>query len=69
MTEDDLARQVHELLRESGSPLSTKAVADRLDVDWHTAKKRLERLADEGKAHRKQFRSNMTLWWDKEIPL
>lgn len=58
-----------ELLRESGSPLSTNEVAKRLDVDWHTAKKRLDRLEEQGKITRKEWRSNLTLWWDKEIPV
>lgn len=66
---DETTRAVYDLLRESGSPLSTKAIADRLDVDWHTAKKRLDRLEEQGKVHRKDWRSNMTLWWDKEVPL
>jgi predicted ArsR family transcriptional regulator len=66
---DDKTRSVYELLQESESPLSTNKIAERLDVDWHTAKKRLDRLLEEEKVHRKQWGDNLTLWWDKEIPV
>jgi len=66
---DDLAERTLRLLRESGSPMSTKAVADRLDVDWHTAKKRLDSLEERDTITSKRFQQNLTLWWDKEIPV
>lgn len=66
---DNKKMRIFQILKESESPLSTKAVAERLDVDWHTAKKRLDSLYDEGKVSRKNWRNNLTLWWDKEIPI
>lgn len=57
------------LLKESESPLSTNSVAERLDVDWHTADRKLKILLSKGKVYRKSWKSNLTLWWDKEIPL
>lgn len=61
--------QIHEILRESESPLSTNEVAERLDVDWHTAKKWLDVLVEEGKVSRLEWKRNLTLWSDKDIPL
>ncbi|MDY6777487.1 MAG: hypothetical protein SVU32_02380 [Candidatus Nanohaloarchaea archaeon] len=66
---DETTRRTFTVLEESPKPLSTNEVADRLDVDWHTAKKRLELLREEGKVYRKAWQRNLTLWWDREIPV
>ena len=63
ITQDD----VYNLLKNSGEPLSTKAIAERLEVDWHTAKRRLDKLVDAGKVHKKNWKANMTLYWDNPI--
>ncbi|MCJ7478671.1 MAG: hypothetical protein MUP63_00645 [Candidatus Nanohaloarchaeota archaeon QJJ-7] len=57
-----------ETLENSERPLSTNEVADRLEVDWHTAKKRLEKLVNKEKADRSEVSNRLTLYWDREIP-
>ncbi len=56
------------VLERSDQPLSTNAVAEELDIDWHTAKKRLDNLVDDGRAHRSRVSNRLTLYWDREIP-
>ncbi|MDY6762000.1 MAG: hypothetical protein SVY41_03050 [Candidatus Nanohaloarchaea archaeon] len=56
------------VLKNTDRPLSTNEVADEMDVDWHTARKRLEVLVDQGDAHRSVVSNRLTLYWDREIP-
>lgn len=56
------------ILRKTDKPLSTNQVADELGVDWHTAKKRLDRLVEKDRAHRSTVSDRLTLYWDREIP-
>lgn len=56
------------ILHRSDKPLSTNQVAERLDVDWHTAKKRLDTLVKEKKIYRSDVSDRLTLYWDQEIP-
>lgn len=58
---------VYNLLRNSSEPLSTKAIAEELEVDWHTVKRRLDKLVDAEKIYKKRWKANMTLYWDKPI--
>lgn len=55
-------------MRKTDKPLSTNQVADKLGVDWHTAKKRLDRLVKKDRAHRSKVSDRLTLYWDREIP-
>ena len=57
------------LLEESESPVSTNQVAELLDVDWHTADKRLRKLEEMGKVSVRKFKSNLKIWSDKDIPI
>lgn len=57
-----------QVLDNSDRPLSTNEVSDRLEVDWHTARKKLDKLVKEGKAHRSEVSNRLTLYWDREIP-
>ncbi len=61
---DDIRRILHE----ADQPLSTNEIAERAEVDWHTAKKRLDVLVTEGTAHRSDISNRLTLYWDREIP-
>lgn len=63
ITEED----VYRVLKESDEPLSTKKISEELEVDWHTAKRRLDKLVDSGKVHKKRWKANMTLYWNKPI--
>lgn len=56
------------LLHRSDRPLSTNEIAEELDIDWHTAKKRLDLLVDQDKVDRSEVSSRLTLYWDREIP-
>lgn len=60
--------RVLQLLHRSDRPLSTNEIAAELDIDWHTAKKRLDTLLDEGKIDRSEVSNRLTLYWDREIP-
>ena len=60
--------RVEQLLITSDQPLSTNEVANQLDIDWHTAKKRLDVLVDNGAVHRSDVSNRLTLYWDREIP-
>jgi len=42
------------ILQEADRPLSTNEVAEQLDVDWHTAKKRLDALVKKQQVHRSE---------------
>ncbi len=55
------------LLKNAEKPLSTNEVAKRLNVDWHTAKKRLETLCKNNKIYEKTINNNLTLYWDRPI--
>ena len=59
--------EVFNLLRNSNEPLSTKAIAEKLNIDWHTANKRLEILVKNNQVHKKRWKANLTLYWDKPI--
>lgn len=61
-------KQVARVLENADQPMSTNAVAEKLDIDWHTAKKRLDLLVDQGRAHRLEISNRLTLYWDREIP-
>ncbi|MDY6770229.1 MAG: hypothetical protein SVU88_04630 [Candidatus Nanohaloarchaea archaeon] len=63
-----MTERVRSLLESAGQPLSTNKVAEQLDIDWHTAKKRLDRLVEEGDVNRSRISSRLTLYWDREIP-
>lgn len=65
MDDQDLTLHV---LQEAEQPLSTNAVAERLEIDWHTAKKRLDRLVQQDKIDRSEVSDRLTLYWDREIP-
>lgn len=56
------------LLQQSDRPRSTNEIADELDIDWHTAKKRLDKLVEQEKVHRSRVSDRLTLYWDEEIP-
>lgn len=56
---------VYNVLKNSDEPLSTKAISEQLEVDWHTAKRRLDKLVEAGKVHKKRWKANMTLYWNK----
>jgi predicted ArsR family transcriptional regulator len=56
------------ILQEADRPLSTNEVAEQLDVDWHTAKKRLDALVKKQQVHRSEVSNRLTLYWDQEIP-
>lgn len=56
------------ILETAEKPLSTNAVAEKAEIDWHTAKKRLDRLVKQRKAHRSEVSNRLTLYWDREIP-
>lgn len=60
--------RVRSLLHEADKPLSTNQVAEELDIDWHTAKKRLDKLVDKEQAYRSTVSDRLTLYWDREIP-
>lgn len=57
--------RVEKTLREANQP--TNQVANELGVDWHTAKDRLNPLAEKGRHHRSRLPDNTVLWWDREI--
>lgn len=56
------------VLENAERPLSTNEVAEELDVDWHTARKRLATLVDTDRAYRSEVSNRLTLYWDREIP-
>jgi len=58
---------VYNLLRNSNVPLSTKAIAEKLNIDWHTANKRLQILLKNDQIYKVVWKSNLTLYWDKPI--
>lgn len=60
-------RDILEVIRKGDKPLSTKAIAEELKIDWHTAKKKLEVLANSKKIYRKKWKKNLTLYWDRPI--
>lgn len=60
--------EILRLLRESDRPLSTNRIAAEAEVDWHTAKKRLDALVRENQVHRSEVSNRLTLYWDREIP-
>ncbi|MFB6295130.1 MAG: hypothetical protein ABEI97_05190 [Candidatus Nanohaloarchaea archaeon] len=60
--------EVVRVLERAERPLSTNEVADRVDIDWHTAKKRLDTLVDDGAVHRSEVSNRLTLYWDRKIP-
>lgn len=62
------AQRIRLILEEADQPLSTNEVADELGVDWHTAKKRLDKLVTQGEAHRSEVSNRLTLYWDRDIP-
>ncbi len=53
------------VLSESDRPLSTNQVAEHTGVDWHTAKKWLDRLVDQNRVQRSQVSDRLTLYWDE----
>ncbi len=62
---DDRIRTV---LSDADQPLSTNAVAEQAGVDWHTAKKHLERMVQQNRVYRSKVSDRLTLYWDEEIP-
>ena len=56
------------IITAAGKPLSTNEIAERMDVDWHTANRRLETLVKQGKVHRSDVSNRLTLYWDEPIP-
>ena len=59
--------EIYNLLRNSSEPMSTKAIAEKLNIDWHTANKRLEILVKNNQIYKKRWKSNLTLYWDRPI--
>jgi predicted ArsR family transcriptional regulator len=60
-------KDIFDLLARTDKPMSTKAVAEELRIDWHTAKKKLEHLVNSKKIFKKKWNNNLTLYWDRQI--
>lgn len=52
----------------ASGPLSINRVADELGVDWHTAKKRLEKEREDGNLYRVEMHGRLTLYWTRPLP-
>ncbi len=65
---EQMGRDIMSVLEDADQPLSTNQIAEACDIDWHTAKKRLDRLVDKQRAHRSRISDRLTLYWDREIP-
>lgn len=59
--------QIYLLLVNSPVPLSTNEIAKKMNIDWHTAKKRLDFLVKSGRIYEKTVNKNLTLYWHKPI--
>lgn len=59
--------EVYRLLQDAEEPLSTNEIARKLNVDWHTAKKRAEVLLKTRKIYCRSLNKNLTLYWYKPI--
>lgn len=60
-------KSVLKVIKNSDQPLSTKKIADNLEVDWHTAKKKLDKLEKTDNIYKVKWRTNLTLYWDRPI--
>lgn len=63
-----MKQRLAQLLEDADEPLSTNAIADRVDADWHTVKDALDDLVKDGRAHRSRVSPRLTLYWDRPLP-
>lgn len=59
-----LAREmVRDTIQEIDRPQTINGVKEEAGVDWHTAKKHLESMAEEGEIYKYLINDKMTLYW------
>ena len=62
-----MKEKILETVENSEKPLSANQIAEKTDVEWHTAKKYLEQLLEEKQIHKKQISNRLTLYNNKKI--
>lgn len=55
-------QRIKRLLADADQPLSTNQVAERIGVDWHTAKKELDELYEKNQIYRSEVSETQTQW-------
>lgn len=60
--------QIARVFDRADGPLSVNRVADELGVDWHTAKKWLEKEREAGNLYLEEMHGWLTLYWTRPLP-
>ncbi|ELY45617.1 hypothetical protein [Natronorubrum bangense] len=60
-------RKTLSLFEESGAPLTTIEVADRLSLDRESSHERLERLVDYNELETKNVGTSGRIWWQPRL--
>lgn len=55
--------RIRSTLATADRPLSTNEVADRTEMDWHTAHDHLTAMEQQGEIRREQWHDRLTVWY------